>query len=52
MTQNTAQIIDLNSFRKERSEKQDAETLFQHPIPVLMWVPVWVMVPQHPLHSM
>lgn len=52
MTQNTAQIIDFNSFRKERSEKQAAEPLYPHAIPVLMWVPIWVMVPHHPSHSM
>ena len=39
----TAQIIDINAFREQRQKEGPATFT---PIPaMLVWVPVWVMVP-------
>jgi len=41
----SAKILDLNSFRKQRGEEQKY-TAAGSLVPMLVWVPVWVFVPQ------
>lgn len=45
MAQQTAQIIDLNAFRKSVAT-QPAALQPSYYAPMLVWVPVWVLVPQ------
>ena len=45
MATNSAKILDLGTFRKHRDE-EPKYTENGSLIPVLVWVPVWVFVPQ------
>lgn len=52
-TENSAQILDFNAFRARRVQSTDMapasnETMM---VPMMMWYPVWVMVPQNFPHS-
>ena len=40
--QNTAEIINFETFRRQRTDEQYTPTAMT---PVLVWVPMWVLVP-------
>lgn len=53
-TENSAKVLDFNAYRARRVKSTDAapvqaETMTT--VPMMMWYPVWVMVPQNFPHS-
>jgi hypothetical protein len=44
---NTAEIIDLDSFRQQKQQSAAAENNKAF-TPMLVWCPVWVLVPSQP----
>lgn len=52
-TENSAKILDFNAYRERRVKSTDTapastETTI---VPMMMWYPVWVMVPQNFPHA-
>jgi hypothetical protein len=49
MGQNTAEVIDFDQFRRQREDGRRCEP---PPFaPMLVWVPVWVMLPQQTVRA-
>jgi hypothetical protein len=47
-TSNNEKVIDINSFKQNRPQEQEQEDVNVTFKPMLVWYPMWVMVPEQP----